>query len=89
MQNKMEDLRNHLFAQLERLGDEDKPPNADELARARAVSDIAKTLIDSARVEVDFRKVQASFCKTAPQSDFIDAHQPAAKALSNGSGTRQ
>lgn len=53
MKNKIEDLRNHLFATIEALLDPDKPMDID---RARAVSDVAKTVIDSAKVEVDFLK---------------------------------
>lgn len=47
MQNKLTDLNNHLFAELERLGDEDlkgEELNA-EIERARAVSTIAKNVI--------------------------------------------
>lgn len=56
MKNKMDDLRNHLFAQLERLGDETLTPEqiAKEIERAKAVSDVSQTLINSAKVEVDF-----------------------------------
>lgn len=56
MKNKIEDLRNHLFAQLERLGDEDLGKEAldQELARGRGISEIAKTLIDCAKVEVAY-----------------------------------
>jgi len=54
MKNKIEDLRNHLFATLEALQDKDHPM---EIARAKAVAEVAQTLIDSARVEVDFLKV--------------------------------
>lgn len=59
MKNKIEDLRNHLFAQLERLGDEDLKGSAleEEVSRARAINGVAGALIDSARVEVDFMKV--------------------------------
>ena len=58
MKNKIEDLRNHLFATLEELRDKDKPM---ELDRARAISDVAQTIINSAKVEVDFmRAVDAS-----------------------------
>lgn len=53
MKNKIEDLRNHLFATLEALQDPDNPM---ELERARAISDVAQTLINSAKVEVDFIK---------------------------------
>jgi hypothetical protein len=53
VKNKIEDLRNHLFATLEALQDEDAPMDLD---RARAVSEVAQTLINSAKVEVDFIK---------------------------------
>jgi hypothetical protein len=55
--NKMTDLRNHLFETLEALKDEDKPM---ELARARAISEVAQTIIDSAKVEVEFLNVMGS-----------------------------
>jgi len=51
MKNKIEDLRNHLFATIENLMDEDKPMDID---RAKAVSDVAQVIINSAKVEVDF-----------------------------------
>lgn len=51
MKNKIEDLRNHLFAALEALADEDKPM---DIARAKAISDVAQTVINSAKVEIDY-----------------------------------
>jgi len=51
MKNKMTDLRNHLFATLEALQDPDKPM---EIERAKAIADVAKVLVDSAKVEVAF-----------------------------------
>lgn len=51
MKNKIEDLRNHLFATIESLLDDDKPMDID---RAKAISDVAQTIINSAKVEVDF-----------------------------------
>lgn len=53
MKNKIEDLRNHLFATLEALQDEDKPM---ELDRAKTIADVAQTIINSAKVEVDHIK---------------------------------
>lgn len=53
MKNKIDDLRNHLFAALEALADEDKPM---EIERAKAISDVAQTIINSAKVEVDYMK---------------------------------
>jgi hypothetical protein len=47
----MDDLRNHLFATLEALQDLEKPMEVD---RAKAINHTAQTLINSAKVEVDF-----------------------------------
>ena len=51
MKNKIDDLRNHLFATLEALQDTDKPM---ELDRARTIAEVAQTIINSAKVEVAF-----------------------------------
>lgn len=51
MKNKIEDLRNHLFAAIEGLQDVDKPM---EIERAKAIADVAQVIINSAKVEVDY-----------------------------------
>ncbi len=51
MKNKMTDLRNHLFATLEALQDEDKPM---DIERAKAICQVCSVLVASAKVEVDF-----------------------------------
>jgi len=51
MKNRIEDLRNHLFATIEALLDEDSPMDLD---RAKSVSNVAQTIINSAKVEVAF-----------------------------------
>ena len=53
MKNTMTDLRNHLFETLEQLKDKDDPM---DIERARAISQVAGKLIESAKVEVDFIK---------------------------------
>lgn len=51
MKNKIDDLRNHLFATLEALSDTEKPMDLD---RARAIADVARVVVESAKVEVQF-----------------------------------
>lgn len=53
MKNRIDDLRNHLFEALEALKDEEKPM---DIARAKAIADVARVIVDSAKVEVDFLK---------------------------------
>ena len=72
MKNKMEDLRNHLFATLEALQDEEKPMDLD---RAGAIVDVAQTLIDSAKVEVAFLKVVGEREGARP-SAFLASAEP-------------
>lgn len=57
MKNKIEDLRNHLFATLEALQDAEKPMDLD---RAKTIADVARAVIESAKVEVDFLRVTDS-----------------------------
>lgn len=54
MKNKIEDLRDHLFETIEALKDTAKPMALD---RARAISDVAQTIINSAKVEIDLMRV--------------------------------
>jgi len=51
MQNKIDDLRNHLFATLEALRDKESPM---DIERAKAISNIANSIIESAKVEVKY-----------------------------------
>lgn len=54
MKNKIEDLRNHLFETLEALKDKDNPMDLD---RAKAVAEVSKVIVETAKVEVDFLRV--------------------------------
>lgn len=49
MTHRIDDLRNHLFATLEALRDKDQPM---EIERARAIADVAKVVVETAKVEV-------------------------------------
>jgi hypothetical protein len=64
MKNKIDDLRNHLFETLEALKDDEKPM---ELARARAIADVAKVIVESAKMEVSYLKVTGALRST----DFL------------------
>lgn len=57
-QNTLSDLNNHLFMQLERLNDEDMDSEEleKETKRARAISDIAKQVIDNANLALNVAK---------------------------------
>lgn len=62
MKNRIEDLRNHLFATLEALQDRDDPMDLD---RARTVAEVAQTIINSAKVEVDLLRTVGGATDTA------------------------
>lgn len=49
MKNKVEDLRNHLFATIEGLLDKDEPLDID---RAKAVAQVGSVMVEMAKVEV-------------------------------------
>ena len=53
MKNKIDDLRNHLFATLEALQDKENPMDID----AKAISKVADSIIDSARVECQYMEL--------------------------------
>lgn len=54
MKNKIEDLRNHMFATLEALQDTENPM---DIERAKAIAAVGQVIVNSAKIEVDFLKV--------------------------------
>lgn len=52
MKNKLSDLNNHLFAQLERLGDEDLKGDdlKEEIERSRAIEKIGHIIVENAEL---------------------------------------
>lgn len=54
MKNKLSDLRNHLFVALENLADAEGDDLEIAIRKADSVSNVAKVIVDSARVEVEY-----------------------------------
>lgn len=86
MKNKIEDLRNHLFAQLERLGDKEVKP--EELARAKAVVEVGRAIVDTARAETEFMRVTGIAQGTGfiPLAEAKLPSAPSRPQLASGSG---
>jgi hypothetical protein len=80
MKNKLVDLRDHLFATLEALRDDEKPMDLD---RARMIATVAKEITETAKVEVDFLRVTGQ----QSASGFLPAKEekPDAPRLVKGS----
>lgn len=59
MKNKLVDLNNHLFAEIERLSDEDLKGKelAKEIRRARAVAGLAAQVINNGRLALEAQRL--------------------------------
>lgn len=60
MKNTLADLNNHLFAQLERLGDEDLQPQEleNEIARAKAIAMVSSQIIANGNLVLKAKQLQ-------------------------------
>jgi hypothetical protein len=76
----IDELRDHLFGTLDALRDKENPM---DIARARTVSEVAHTIIESAKVEVEYMKTTKR-----PGTSFIGLEPPAddAPALTEQQG---
>lgn len=63
MKNKLSDLNNHLFEQLERLNDDDlNEENLNkEIKRSKAMSDIASNIIDIVNASISAQKLLCEY----------------------------
>ena len=74
MSHDIEDLREKLFAALDGLADEKKPM---EIERARAIADVARVIVDSAKAEIQL--LHATGARRA-RTEFIPLPVPDAGA---------
>lgn len=59
MKNKISDLRNHMFAAIERLSNEDLSQEdiKKEIARSQAIADVGKVVVESVKIELLYAKM--------------------------------
>ena len=77
MKNKISDLRNHLFQVLEELND---PDSNYDIAKAKAIADVAQVIINSAKIENDFIKITGASHGTG----FIEEQRSEVKKIGDG-----
>ena len=75
MKNKLSDLNNHLFAEIERLGDEELIGDGleKEIERARAITGIATQIIANGSLALKAARFQSELVssKTASLPEFL------------------
>lgn len=75
MKNKLSDLNDHLFAQLERLGDETLKGDAleAELGRSKAITSVASQVISNANLVLNAQKaLHEGLVKSIPDTMCIE-----------------
>ncbi|XCH78876.1 MAG: hypothetical protein WHF31_15340 [Candidatus Dehalobacter alkaniphilus] len=73
MKNKLIDLNNHLFEQLERLNDDDLQGDdlETELKRAKAISQVANNIINNASVMLEAQKHKDEYYGSNKNGDDV------------------
>ena len=79
--NKLKDLRDHLFETIEELKDKENPMDVE---RSKAISGVAQTIINSAKIELQFLELTGQ----ESQSDFLGPLQSEPQALPAASSIR-
>lgn len=79
--NKITDLRDHMFAQLERLGQENISPEEleKEIERAKAISEVGKVIVESAKTEVLHLKLTGRLNDAKPK--FLNEEEEPVKQI--------
>lgn len=75
MRNTLGDLNNHLFAQLERLSDEDIQGDAltEEIERAKAVTSVASQIINNGTLVLQAQRFHTEFkSKDLPKPKMLE-----------------
>lgn len=75
MKNKISDLRDHMFAALERLSNEDLTPEdlSKEIERSKAISEVGKVIVESAKTEVLYAKMTGR--KSEEPTKFLEIEE--------------
>ena len=78
MKNRLIDLNNHMFAQMERLSDEDLKGDdlTEEITRSKAVSNLAIQIINNARLALNATvAINDGLLKTPPEMLGIKGYE--------------
>lgn len=69
MKNKLSDLNDHLFAQLERLSDEELEGEAleSEIERSKAVTSVSKEIVSNAKTVLEGEKLKHEYGTRGPK----------------------
>jgi hypothetical protein len=70
--NKITDLRDHLFEAIEMLKDEESNMTVE---KAEAIATLGQTIINSAKLEIDYIKVADKMTGLTPQNEFLTPKQ--------------
>lgn len=75
MKNKSSDLNNHLFEMLERLNDDEVVGDKleEEIQRAKAITDVSKSIIENAKLSLDAAKLTAEYSGRVVIPDMLGA----------------
>jgi len=73
VKNKLTDLNDHLFAQLERLADENITGDGlkTEIARSRAVADMAQRITEAARLQLEVVQIAVDYPTVAARLPML------------------